>query len=226
NLLGPTIVTAQGHDQSITVTNGVLVTGSDLVWLKTPLYNKIGTGNIIGNPLIVGAPGLAGIIANSQGDVNMPTNLSFVRSSLPILASGNINSTGITTINLPGTLVNKFGGDLTLIAGYNFTPSTGGQIGPPPETNSTYTITSQSTGGSINLAGVSINLSTTGVDAHGGNLLAVAHNGSITLGSVTTAATGAGSISGNVTIIGQNGVTTGAITTAGTTPGTVSISAA
>ena len=220
-LVGPTIMTAQFPAQSIQVTDGTLVQGNELVWLKTPNYIQTGagTGMIIGNPLVIGVAGQAGTIANSIGNVLLPANFTFIGQDLSIIAQGSIISTGLSSINLAGT----FGGSLTMIAGFNFTPPTPGQVGP---NSTTYTIGTPSTGGSINLPGVSINLTGTGgpTGSAGGNLLAVAHGGSITLGPVNTnSATGLG---GSVTIIGQNGVNVGAINSTGTVPGPVQISAA
>ncbi len=227
HLRGPAVITAQSGTQFIQAGGAIpniLVDGDSMVWLKTPNYIQSNGGKITGNPLIVGAPGLAGVIANSQGDVNLPTSLTFVGSSLAILASGNINSTGLTSINLAGNNIpgSTFGGDLTLIAGYNFAPPTGGQVGPNA---STYTVTSQSTGGSINLSGVSIDLSSTAPNVKSGTLLAVAHNGSIALGSINTSSIGKDSSAGAISIIGQNGVTVAAINSTGDTAGNVTISA-
>ncbi|MBX9718918.1 MAG: hypothetical protein K2X36_08750, partial [Microbacteriaceae bacterium] len=220
-LTGSTIMTAKLPNQTIQVTDGTLVQGDQLVWLKTTQYIQTGsgTGQILGNPLVVGAPGQAGFILNSGGNVLLPTNLTFVGQDLTILASGSIISAGLSTINLTG----GFGGNLTMVAGFNFTPSTLGQIGP---VMGTYTIGTPSTGGSINLPAVSINLSGTALPPNtaGGNLIAVAHGGSITLGSINTSSSAVG---GSVSIIGQNGVTVGSINTVGSTAsGQIAISAA
>ena len=220
SLTGPCIISAAFPNQAIVVENDDLVVGDSLVWLKTPNFMKIGTGDIIGNPLVVGVPGQAGTIANSIGNVILPANLTFVGQDLAIIASESILSAGISTINLSGS----FGGNLTLIAGFNFTPATPGPVSGP----TAYTIGTPSTGGSINLPSVSINLSSNSSKAAGGNLIAVAHGGSITLGSINTSADSATGIGGEVTIIGQNGVTVGAITSSGAPEhsGQVSISAA
>ncbi len=221
NFDGSTILKAAGANQAVVVDDKVLAKGNALVWIQSTKYIQVGSGQIIGNPLIFGSPGSAGTIANSGGNVTLPSNLTFAGSNLAILASGSINGTGLTSINLSGA----FAGNLTMIAGYNFTPATSGQVGPVA-TN--FTISGPSTGGSINLANVSINLSSlpqpSGSSA--GNLIAIAHGGNITLGSIDASANGTNGIAGAVTIIGQNGVTVGSVKTTGTYAGAVSLSAA
>ena len=93
-----------------------------------------------------------------------------------------------------------------MVAGFNFTPATGGQIGP---NGISYTITTPSAGGSINMGTVNINTSTSNAGSNAGNVLAVTQGGSITLGSITSTATSGNG--GNISLIGQSGVTAGAI---------------
>ena len=104
---------------------------------------------------------------------------------------------------------------MTLISGFNFTPATSGQTGPD---NTTYTIGSASTG-SINMSGVSINVSSSAAGSQAGNVLAVA-NGSVSLGTITATGSATGGTGGSVTIIGT-GVSTGTINTSGSTSGDV-----
>jgi hypothetical protein len=204
--------------QSVIAQNGALATGNTTVNVNSSNLILIGTGNIIGNPLVFNAPAGGGTIANSAGDVNLASNLVVHGQSVAILASGNINSTGATSIDLSNTGGN--GANLILVAGFNFSPATGGQVGP---NGVVYTIGSDSSGGSINLGSVNIDTGTSNAGSQGGSVLGVAQNGSISLGTITTSATtGTG---GSITLIGQNGVTAGAIDTSSTVAsGTVTIS--
>lgn len=215
NYNGPTYLNATGVNQSVEVAAGVVSIGNSLVLINSPTFNEI--GDLQGNPLVFSpAAGQAGTIANSLGnvDLNQVANLTFTGQNLAIIAAGSIiNSGGAKTINL-STPNNVSGGTLTLIAGYNFTPATAGQVGP----NATaYTMTTPGTG-SISLGSVNINTSSTG--GIGGSVLAVA-NGAITLGTVNTSGAG---IAGNVTLVGTS-TTTGAITATGAIGGNVTITA-
>ena len=158
-----------------------------------------------------------GTIANSSGSVDLSQlgTLSFSGQNIAIISAGNIINSSGNRLTIDISDATAFGGNLTLIAGFDFTPSTGGiTLGP---SNSLYSFTSPSSGGgSINLPNVSINTSGLG----GGNVLAVANpgvtnDGSISLGTIITS--GASGIAGSVTLIG-NGITVGAINTTSTVP--------
>ncbi len=182
----------------------------------------ISTGQVVQQGFIDGDPLVYDLqnrtIANSNGSVTLGSNIVFVGSDYAIIASENINFGTATTINLSNGSGN--GGNLTMIAGYDFTPSTSGT----EESNLAFTLGGHSTnGGSIDMTGVTINLSGSN---NGGSLLAVAQGqaggnaGTVVLGTVNT--TGAAGIGGSVTVLGSGGITTGAIdATGGTTSGEV-----
>jgi hypothetical protein len=165
--------------------------------------------------LSVGRMELSGdpTIANSGGNVTLSSDLIFHGQHLAILASENIQAANPFTIDVSSTTGN--GGDVHLIAGYNFTPSTTGQV----QSAQTYTIGSpSSTGGDVSLFGVDINTSSSA--GNGGKVVAVGHkgtvghHGAIRIGSIDTSSTAG--FGGSVTMIGKGGMhLTGDITTFG-----------
>ncbi len=193
---------------SITLQAGSTYIGNNQVRITTYTYTELPVSSFIGNPKIVNTNFYN--IINTSGDVVLPANLIFTGQSLAIIASGNITSTGATLIDLSAA---GDAGSLTLLAGFDSTPGTMGQVrvvGPN-------TVTGVSTtGGNIDLGNVTINLTSSG--ANGGSLVAAASagtasDGTVSLGSVST--TGAVGVSGDVQIIGQGGVVVGAIDTNG-----------
>lgn len=205
------------------------VVGADLVSLTALSFQQVNGGTLNGNPLVFTSPTGAGTICNSNGDVVLPSTLVFAGQNLAILASGNITAPAtLTTINLSSTT--GVGGSLTMIAGYDFTPTTSGQLGPVGNT-AAYTITGRSSdGGSILLPGVSINTSSTAAAKGGGSVLAVAHagalnSGSIFLNAIKTSATGAGGLGGQLTMFGEGGIQVGAVDTHGSVGGNVNLQA-
>lgn len=193
---------------SITLQAGSTYIGNNQVRITTYTYTELPVSSFIGNPKIVNTNFYN--IINTNGDVVLPANLIFTGQSLAIIASGNITSTGATLIDLSAA---GDAGSLTLLAGFDSTPGTMGQVrvvGPN-------TVTGVSTtGGNIDLGNVTINLTSSG--ANGGSLVAAASagtasDGTVNLGSVST--TGALGVSGEVQIIGQGGVVVGAIDTNG-----------
>jgi len=201
----------------------VVSAGADVVGVNAVIINAcdlVLTGNLEGNPIIINCDH-NGTIANSTGDVVLTSDLIFLGQNLAILAAGNITSTGGSLIDLSGT---GNSGSLTLMAGYDFTPATGGQV----QNGLTYTITGVSaTGGSVDLGAFEVVLN--GGTGSGGNLLAVANAGtpnagSIDLGNVSTTGNTTG---GSVTLIGPGGINIGDIDTNGlTASGNVSFSVA
>lgn len=134
---------------------------------------------------LVGTPGgvvLGGNIVTSGGD-------------FAIISNGSIDLTG-ATINL-----SAYGnaGNLTLLAGFNFS-SANGDFGDPLIYSN---FTPSSLGGSI-IGGADIFLRSN--RSQGGNLIAMASKGSITLGEVETSGYFGGN-SGEVVIVGEGGVT-------------------
>lgn len=178
-----------------------------------------GVGQINANDLIFNSTAHMGTIINTSGNVVLTSNLIFNGLDLAIIANGDINASGITSIQLNSTSTDA--GNLYLVAGYNATPASGGQI----QTSLPYTLGTAPTG-SVNLGGVSVNTSATGASGKGGNVVAVASNGSVSLGTVNASSTNGAS--GDVLVVGQTGVSVGAINVSGGTVGgdvTLSVSA-
>ncbi len=170
-----------------------------------------------------------GTIANNSGQIDLSqlSNLNFAGQNIAILAATDIvNSTGTPlSINLSSSTGS--GGNLSLVAGFNFGPSAANL--PLIPLIRTFTLTSGSTvGGSIQLSSVNIDVSGTN---GGGTVTAVANqgtasNGSIALGNITSS--GGSKQAGSINIIG-NGITVGTISNSGTTSansGSVNISSA
>jgi len=221
NFFGPATLTAiAAPGASVIIAAGANVVGADSVTIVSNSLNQQGT--ITGNPLTFNNDFFT--IANSQGDVNLTGSMVFNGQDLAILASGSINITGgATSIDLSDA---GDAGTLTLVAGYDFTPSTGGQITTGAQF--VFVPNNQSaSGGSINLGNTDIILSSSGGD--GGNLLAVATagttigSGAITLNDIITT----GDTAGNVTIIAEGNLNTGIIDTTGSvTDGNVHLAVA
>ena len=188
---------------SIVISTGAVVIGDSAVNLNT--CSLILNGILQGNPVNFLCPTGAGTIANTVGDVDLTAlgDLNFVGQSLAIIASGDINLSGNMTIDLSDNSSGGTGGSLSIISGYNFTPATPGQLDFTPIL---FTATGESAGGSINLGGLTVN---TSGDAAGGNVTAVAQNGTITLGTIDASSANGGG--GSVNIVGENGVTVGNI---------------
>ncbi len=156
--------------------------------------------------------------ANSGGNVVLLNDLIFPGQDLAILASGNVvAASNVKLINVSGLDP----GDVYIVAGFNFTPNTGGITEGPPANNATpYTYalaaTASPDGGGINLGLVSINASSTALSGSGtsGNVTLIAKAGTlpepaniatIEINNVTTTNKKADN-GGNILMIGQNGV--------------------
>lgn len=221
--LGDATLTVQdlgGPNNFFTVNGGVSVVGVNRLTVNA--CDLVLTGTISGNPLVVNCAD-AGTIANNNGngDVNLSGNIVFNGGPFAIIASGNINTTGATLIDLTGT---TNGGNLTLMAGVTFTPATAGQT----QNSDTYTITGFSTqGGNINLS--TVNVLTVGNNGNGGSVTAIASAGSVNAGQVNIGDidTSGTATSGQIRLIGAGGVSTGNIdTTGGITSGNINIAVA
>src|SRR5262249_12812003 len=141
-------------------------------------------------------------------------------------AEGSVIASGLTTINL-GSSTGQ-GGTLTIIAGYDFTPATNGQL-PTPDTSTPYILGAPSTtGGDIDLAKVTINTSSTAPvgsasGTNGGSIMLLAssggtYGGNIVVGAVNTSSKNG--FGGAVQMIGPGGiVVNGAITATGKSGG-------
>lgn len=163
-------------------------------------------------------------IANSGGDVVLLGNLAFNGEDLAILASGNvrtITSGSLVTISTCKDCTNS--GDVFIVAGFDFTPATAGQV---TNTTTTYTLGSASaSGGDVSLPNFSIK--TSGAKNDAGDVTVVAHSGDLSSGFIELKAIDASAksgIAGDVLLIGQLGVVTGqGITTTGLTGGNVDV---
>ncbi len=184
----------------------VLSSGSESI---ATVASFIFTGSLLGNgalTTIAPAPNPTwtlvnrGSYLNNPGDVVLSGDLVF--DDLMIIASRNIDLTN-ASIDLSGAN----GGNLTLIAGFNFSLNSGGsQIFNGSAVIENFT--PSSTGGSI-LGGASI--TTQGTNGSAGSVVALAYYGSISLGSVIASGTTNG---GNVTVIGRD-IQLGAVDTTG-----------
>ncbi len=202
---GPTFVNSTSAGQ-ITINGGASYIGNNLVKLTSGVVNQIGF--ISGNPLVYDL--LGNTIVNTTGDINFSDNIIFVGENFAVLASGNINFSPASTVRLANSAGDA--GNLTLVAGYNISPATVGQI----RSISPYTLGSASaSGGSINMGGTTFDL--TGSN-NGGSFTAVAQGqaggnaGTVSLGSISTSGANLG---GSVTIFGSGGINVGAINTSG-----------
>ena len=228
-LSGPTTFIS-GATNQIQLQSGASITpGSQLSFVAGTGGLNGDTGGIHGGFTLVSIGGGAGTISSS-GNVILNGPVTFIGENLAILAAGNIIANTTTSINLSSTTGS--GGNLVMIAGYNFT----GTASQTPIQGS-YTIAQggqSTTGGSIEMPKLSINTSSTaktvtgGIAPTGGNVLAVAHAGSVnagvvTLGAINTAADPKVGAGGSVTIIAQGGINTGAISTKAATGGAVNL---
>lgn len=203
---GPLTINAIGlPNSSVTVLAAADYKGLNAVTVNTYMLTQ--NGKLSGVPLTVNTTFYN--IVNNSGNVVLTSDLVYNGQNLAIIASGNVFASGATTINLSSNSTNA--GSLLVLAGYNFTPGTASQ----QSTGVTTTVTGESTtGGSIDLSAVTINLSSTA--GNGGKLTAVANagstnNGSIKLGAINTTATAG--LGGAVQIIGEGGVVVGDINT-------------
>jgi trimeric autotransporter adhesin len=216
---GTTNVSSLGDNQSVLIDSGATLTVDgpySLTFNTTAVINN-GSFNLIGQ-FNYNTPSGVGTYANDTGPLDLAgLSLNFNGECLAILSTGNIiNSTGSPSL-IDLSNVSGDGGRLYLLAGFTFTPGTGGVT--TPLSGTAYTITGEGTG-AINLANTTINTSGSG---GGGNVYAYA-NGAVSLGTINTMGTGAGTNGGNVNIIGQ-GVTIGSniLTTGTSSSGLVSI---
>lgn len=194
------------------VNSGANITGQKLLTVNTDLVNLIGI--ITGNPLVINSSSSGGgTIANSIGDVTLIGDVIFI-GNIAIIAKGNVNAGSATSINLSGAL----GGSLTVLAGFDFTPATAGQVNF--DTTTTFTnFAANTTGGSINLANVDIK---TSGSSSAGSVLLIANGGTTNSGSISTGNIDASSLAGggnSVQIVGEGPITVGHINTSGLNAG-------
>lgn len=177
----------------------------------------IGTMELTGDPTIV----------NTQGSVNLTSSLTFNGQDLAILARDNITATSqVKSINLSNS--NGRGGDLTIVAGFEITPASAGQV---TDTTTAYTIGAPSAnGGDVSLFGVQLNTSTSGSGLRGGNVTIVAQNGAAADGNIVTGAINTSSgkdVGGSVLAVAPSVIEIGGgINTKGATGGGINIQGA
>ncbi|MCW5954258.1 MAG: hypothetical protein KIT69_18570, partial [Propionibacteriaceae bacterium] len=93
-------LTADTSTQNVVVAANAVVNGNDQVNVNS--CHVILSGILTGNPLVYNCPFGIGTIANNNGagDVNLLGDIIFAGADFAILAKGNINTTGLTTINV------------------------------------------------------------------------------------------------------------------------------
>ena len=186
--------------------------GTNNIQLITNTYTQETNGQLTANKLIF----LGVSIINSDGAVTLTSDAIFSGKELIIAAKGNVNL-GNFIIDTSSSTGN--GGNVTIIAGFNMTPSSGGQ----QVTQNPFVLTGPSAGGgSITITGAgSVNTSSTAANGDAGKIIAVSQGGSITLGNLTT--TSLNGTGGDIQVIGA-GITVGNIDTTGATKdGSVSL---
>jgi hypothetical protein len=218
NFVGVAVLNAPEQGQSVIV--NAPVSGDSTVIVNS--CTVVGMANISAPEVVVNCPTGAGAIVQN-GDLQLTGSLVFAGKSLTIMASGDITAAAkATSINLSSKAGE--GGNLTIIAGFDFTSNTFGfTVGSP-----------SASGGSVILPKTAITTSA-GAKAAGkdaGSVTVVAHaglesDGVISLGSIkATAGTATGGAGGDVKLFGQGGVQVGAIDVRGTAGGTVLIAGA
>jgi hypothetical protein len=190
-----------------------------------------------GTPAIVSPTG-AGTLSVT-GDLVLTQSYNFFGQDWTIIASGNITATtackSITlSPNPKGSAMNS--GSLTIIAGFDFNGSisSSGSLSPGIYDN----FTPSATGGSVLLPKVAIKTDNSFAGKSAGDIIVVAAAGTgavgtqlvlnpglISLGVVTAKATSTGQ-GGNVTLIGQGGVSATSISTVGGTGGSITLTGA
>jgi len=262
NNTGGTIQALQGaigvRDPTYTGAANVTLTGGDYLSQQVNLSSGTGTANVnIGNVtgainisagaahvqastanLIIGNNEITGdpTYFNTAGAVTIGGNITTSGNDLAIVAQSNITSNGTYSISTGSASGN--GGNITMLAGVNFTSSGGQIIQVNNDTTSTLSsFSANAAGGYIDLKGTigggsaitSLTSVSTATNGSGGNISLIAFGGSgasagmIALPSAVTVTSG-GSGTGNngsVTMIAGatsgTSITTGAITTTGGT---------
>lgn len=208
----PAQLTIDGH---LTVNTGTFFGNPDTDLILLP--GSVATIDFAGSGVSMGT------IANRTGDVILTNNM-FINTggkNLAILAQGNVIANGVGMINL-GSSTDR-SGSLSVFAGFDFAPTQSSTSVFDKTTN--FTVTGPSSiGGSINLATTAISTSNFGSNPTrtiAGNVLMVAHAGSLNAGTILTGNITTNSINGlggGVTLYGQGGVrVNGGITTSGAT---------
>jgi len=172
--------------------------GDNNVILNALNWQIEGNGTITGNLLI-----FTGIsIVNPDGDVNIG-DIAYAGRNVLIAARDNVIVGDISTASTLTT-----GGNVTVIAGFNMTPTGGGE----ETTQQPFSLVSPSTnGGSVTVGDIDTSSSV----GSAGSVEIYARGGSILTGDITTTSTAGDG--GTVLLVGEDGITTTAIDTRGTT---------
>jgi hypothetical protein len=222
---GAAVTLSQNNDISITASSinlSPLFVSTLAIFGRTITYTsaaEILTGaQTATNKTVVNTTGSGTFTNPTSATVNFGS-LSFTGHSLAILSGGGITA---GTIDLSNGVGN--GGNLTLIADASFTPANT-NLPPNSDISTEFTISGTS-GNAGNITVGAINTfagSTAGSSA--GSIMAVAFDGSISLGSVDAHGDSNTGIGGAVTVIGQ-GVTLGTINTSAHDAGPINVFAA
>lgn len=168
---------------------------------------------------------------NVAGDVVIDTALSFAGFPIAIVAKGDVlTAPGVGTISTSNSTGNA--GDITIVAGADFTSSQPNFTSPFADVTLTITGASSS-GGKIALAGANpitgLEAKATGATGSGGNVVLVAYqgvnpnSGTITLPSNVTVQTGGVTRNGDVSVLaggaGGNAITIGSVDTGSASTG-------
>jgi len=143
--------------------DGSLFHSTNNIALNTGVWSKNGTGDIVANLLIFDATTASTLV--STGDLNLTSNIVVHGHDFAILAGGDINIGDGVKIDLSN--VAGDGGDLTILAGYDFSPDANGLDSQP------FTL-GAATSGDVNASGSSIVTSSGSVGGTAGSVLIAA----------------------------------------------------
>jgi hypothetical protein len=197
---GVTNIIASGLNQSVVVPFTANVIGNDAVNVTTPFL--LVNGVLTGNPLTYTGGTGGATIANNTGNMDLSTilggTLKFTGQNLVLLSTGDITDNGaavtIDTSNATGS-----GGNVTLMAGFNFTAPAFSNNTPDSSTMFTIPVANFNTG-NVSLTNPSTAINTSG-SVNGGAVNVYAHGGNVTLETINSQG-GSGS-GGAVKAIGE-----------------------
>jgi hypothetical protein len=224
NFSGPAYLVSSDTTDGVVISPDSSVTGLSVIKVNSPVLNI--QGQLEASQVVFNDSNgyIGGTILNPTGDVVLPTNLVYPGEHLTILASGNITAAStVNSIKLANPGGN--GGNLTMIAGFDFVDTASANPPPPsavPTAGSFTLVGPSTTGGSILLNRVNIDVSSTSKDAsaaNAGSVLAVANSGNesagiVSLGNITAKATSSGK-GGFVHLVADGGIVTKSINTSG-----------
>lgn len=203
--------TVSSSPSAVTIATGANVTGQDAITINA--QNVVLNSSITAKPLVINYDSKGGTIVNSEGDLVLTGPIVMNGGDLAFLAKGNIISSGPLTINLSST--SSDGGSLFLWSGVYTYPGTPGQI---VDSFTKFKDFGVGYPGSVLLADV--NIDTSSLNGKGGNVIAIANSGTVTLGSINASGTTEG---GAVRLYSDQSVTVGDISATGAKGGSVEI---